>query len=146
MPVKKILLALLLVLLIAGGVWAYYRFLYVENPRDAYLRTVAAAMLGDEDQFLAGFTEESRPLVAGLLALSRGDDARSSQRHPYYYLVTENIEGVDTEEDHAWIKVKRAGDSGSRSRYDIPLLRKDHSWFIDALQFTGKERVVKLAR
>ncbi len=143
---KKILLSLLLAALLIGGAWVYYRYFYVESPRDAYLRTVSAAMLGDEEQFLAGFTDESRPLVAGLLALSRGDDARSSQRHPYYYLVTENIESVDTEEDHAWVRVKRAGDSGSRTHYDVPLLRKDHTWLIDALSFTGKERAVKLGR
>lgn len=143
---KKILLSLLLVALLLGGAWAYYRYFYVENPRDAYLRTVAAAMLGDEEQFLSGFTEESRPLVAGLLALSRGDDARSSQRHPYYYLVTENLESIDVQDDHAWVRVKRAGDSGSRSHYDVPLLRKDHTWLIDALSFTAKERAHKLGR
>lgn len=139
---KKLILSILLLALLGGAAWAYWKFLYVEAPEKAFLRTVSAAMLGDEQAFLEGFTEESRPLVAGLLALSRGDDLRASNRHPYYYLVSENLEGVEVEGDRAWVKLRRMGDAGSKAKYDVPLVRAGNSWRIDALQFTGKERVV----
>jgi hypothetical protein len=143
---KKIIIAVLLVALLAGGAYAYYRFLYVRDARDVYLSIVSAAMLGDEEAFLDGFTKESKPLVGGLLALSRGDDARKSSRHPYYYLVTENIESVEVEGDKAWVKLRRASDQGSQAKYDVPLVRDGNSWKIDALQFTAKERVIQRVR
>jgi hypothetical protein len=139
--VKKLILSVLLLALVAGGLYAYYRWFYVENPRDTFLRTTSAAMLGDEDGFLSGFTEESRPLVSGLLALSRSDDVRSSTRHPYYYLVTEDVVSVDVEGDKAWVKLKRMGDQ-SGSKYDVPMVRAGNTWKIDALLFTGKDHVV----
>lgn len=139
---KKLIVAVLVLLLVAGAMFAYYKFFYFEDPKDAYLRTVAAAMLGDEDSFLDGFTEESRPLVAGLLALSRADDVRSSKRHPYHYLVTENVDSAIVEGDKAWLKLRRMGDAGSKARYDVPLVKTGNTWKIDALEFTGQERVV----
>lgn len=141
---KKLILSVLLLALVAGGLYAYYRWFYVENPRDTFLRTTSAAMLGDEQGFLDGFTEESRPLVSGLLALSRSDDVRSSPRHPYYYLVTEDVVSVDVEGDKAWVKLKRMGDQ-SGSKYDVPMQRAGNTWKIDALQFTGKEHFVAKA-
>jgi hypothetical protein len=134
--VKKLILTVLLFALVAGGLYAYYRWFYVENPRDTFLRTTSAAMLGDEDGFLA--------LVSGLLALSRSDDVRSSTRHPYYYLVTEDVVSVDVEGDKAWVKLKRMGDQ-SGSKYDVPMVRAGSTWKIDALLFTGKEHVVARA-
>lgn len=140
---KKLIFSILLLLLLVGGAFLYWKFLHVENPRDVYLRTVSAAMLGDEERFLDGFTEKSRPLVAGLLALARSDDARSSNRHPYYYLVSENVEGDPIiEGDIAWLKLRRMGDAGSKATYDVPLVKDGGTWKIDALQFTGKDRVV----
>jgi hypothetical protein len=143
---KKILVTLLVLALVGGAVWAWYRFLYVQDPRDAYLAIVSAAMLGDEEAFLDGFTPDSKPLVGGLLALSRGDDVRRSSRHPYYYLVSEQVESVEVEGDRAWVKLRRMGDQGSRARYDVPLVRDGHTWKIDALRFTAKERVLQQAR
>ena len=138
---KKALLALLLVGLLAGGLYAYQRWFWVEDPKDAFLRTVSAAMLGDEDGFLAGFTDESRPLVSGLLALSRSDDVRSSSRHPYHFLVTENIVAVTPDgTDRVWLKLQRMGD-GSGSKYDVPLQKTGQTWKIDALAFNGKEHI-----
>jgi hypothetical protein len=139
---KKLIVSILLVVLIAGALYAYYRWFYVENPRDAFLRTVSAAMLGDEDGFLNGFTDDSRPMVAGLLALSRSDDVRSSTRHPYHFLVTEDVVSVSPEgPDRVWMKLRRMGD-GSGSKYDVPLAKTGNTWKIDALAFTGKEHAI----
>lgn len=143
---KKIIVVLLLLVLIGGGVYLYMRFLHVEDPSKAYLRTVSAAMLGDEELFLAGFTDQSRPLVSGLLALSRGNDPRRTRNHPYFYLVTEDIEDVQVEEDVAWLTLKRAGDKGRKSAYDLKLVKVEGTWKIDALSFTGKTRKKDRAR
>jgi hypothetical protein len=145
---KKVIVALLLVALIAGGVYAYLRFVYVAPVDKAFLRTVAAATLGDEEVFLDGFTARSRPLVAGLLGLSRGKDPRHARSHPYYYLVTEEIEAIDVQPDGetAWLTVRRPGDRGRRSSYDIKLVVEDGAWRIDALAFTGKQRTIDRAR
>lgn len=137
---KKAIAALLLLLAIAGGIRAWAKWLRVESPRDAWLRATSAAMLGDEATFLAGFTDESRPLVAGLLAHARGDDPRQSKAHPYFYLVSENLEAVAIDGDTAWLTLRRQSDTGSGSRYDVPMRRVGQTWKIDALRFSGKER------
>ena len=137
---KKALMVMLVVALVAGAGYAYMRFLHVEDPGDAYLRTVSAAMLGDEQLFVDGFTKESRPLVAGLLALSRGRDPKRVKSHPYYYLVSENIDEVVVDEDIAWLTVRRAGDKGTRGGYDIKLVKDQGTWKIDALAFNAKRR------
>lgn len=140
---KKLLIGLLLVALIGGGVFLFMKFRHlVEDPADAYRRTVAAALMGDEDLFLAGFTEQSRPLVAGLLALGEGQHPRKTRTHPYHFLVTENVEGVELEEDQAWVRVRRMGSRDRKATYDIPMIKGDAGWQIDALQFTGKKRAV----
>ena len=143
---KKLLVILLLLALIGGGVFAYFKFLHVEDARDAYLRTVAAAMLGDEKTFLDGFTERSRPLVAGLIALSRGKDPRQHRDHPYHYLVTEDIESVEIEDDEAWVRVRRMGDRSRKGAYDVRMEKVDGTWKIDALSFDAKKRQVDRAR
>ena len=132
--------------LIGGGVFAYFKFLHVEDPREAYLRTVAAAMLGDEKQFLDGFTEQSRPLVAGLLALSRGKHPKKSRQHPYHFLVTEDVESTDVDGDNAFVRVRRMGSRDRRATYDVPMAKVAGSWKIDALRFTGKKRQVDRSR
>ncbi len=142
---KKLIVTILLVALLAGAAYAYMKYFYVEKPKDAFLRAASAAMLGDEEGFLDGFTEESRPLMAGLLALSRADDVRTSKRHPYYFLVTENIEDAQIDGDHAWLKCRRMGDQ-SNAKYDVPLVKVGQTWKIDALQFTGKEHVTSKAK
>lgn len=136
---KKLLLTFLVLALIAGAAFVYWKYVYAENPRDAFLRTSSSGMLGDEAGFLDGFTEESRPLVAGLLALARADDVRSSARHPYYYLLTENVEGVDVDGDRAVVKLRRMGDKAIGAKYDVALAKVGNSWKIDAFSFTGKE-------
>lgn len=143
---KKLIVVVLLLLLIAGGVFAYFKFLHVEDARDAYLRTVAAAMLGDEKTFLDGFTEKSRPLVAGLLALSRGTHPTKSRNHPYHFLITEDIEGVEMGEEQAWVSVRRMGSKNRKGVYDVPMQKVEGTWKIDALAFEAKKRQVDRAR
>ena len=137
---KKVLVVLLSFAVVAGAGYAYMRFLHVEDPGDAYLRTVSAAMLGDEQLFIDGFTKKSRPLVAGLLALSRDRDPRRAKAHPYYYLVSENIDAVEVNDDIAWLTVRRAADKGARGGYDIKLVKDQGTWKIDALAFNAKRR------
>jgi len=144
--VKKLLVVLLLLLLIGGGVFAYFKFLHVEDASKAYLRTVAAAMLGDDKAFLDGFTEQSRPLVAGLLALSRGKHPRKHRDHPYHFLVTEDIESVDMGDEEAFVRVRRVGDRSKKGTYDVRMVQVDGTWKIDALSFDAKKRRVDRAR
>ena len=139
---KRLLGVALVLLVIAAGAWVYWRQFWTESPTEAWLHTTAAAKAGDEQGFLAGFTDESRPLVAGLLAHARGDDPKTSHQHPYFYLVTENIESVDLAGDTAWLKLRRQTDLGAGTAYEVPLRKDGRTWKIDALQFTGKARVV----
>ncbi len=139
---KKLLAVVAVLAVIAGGVFAWYKYVRVESPKDAWLRTTSAAMLGDEQAFLAGFTDQSRPLVASLLAHARGEDPKQSRQHPYFYLVSENLESVDIDGDTAWLKLRRQSDTGAGSKYDVPMQKVGTSWQIDALRFTGKERAV----
>ena len=143
---KKLLLVLLVALIVGGAVFAYFKFLHVEDPSKAYLRTVAAAMLGDEEVFLEGFTEQSRPLVAGLLALSAGQHPKKTRAHPYHFLVTENVEEVTVEGEQAWVRVRRMGSRARKATYDIPMKKVEGTWQIDALQFTAAKRQVDRAR
>lgn len=139
---KKVLAVLVVLLVLAGGVFGWYRYVRVESPKEAWLRTTSAAMLGDEQTFLAGFTDQSRPLIAGLLARARGEDAKTSRQHPYFYLVSENLESVDLDGDTAWLKLRRQTDTGAGAKYDVPMQKVGRTWQIDALRFTGKERAV----
>lgn len=148
---KKLLLLLLLGALAGGGVWAFFRFVYVEPPEKVYLRAVAAASLGDEEGFLAAFTAPSRPVVAGLLGLARGRDPRADRAHPYYFLVTERIEGSESEKvgetEVTWLTLRRRGDQARATAYDLRMVREPGKpWLIDALAFTGKRRAVDRAR
>ncbi len=145
---KKAILTFLIVAVIAGGVWAYMRFVYVPPVDTTFLATVAAARIGDEETFLAGFSAKSRPVVAGLLGLARGRDPRTSRSHPFFFLVTEQIEGIDVEPsgEVAWLTLRRPGDSGQKSAYDLRLVLEERVWRIDALSFTGKRRVEDRAR
>lgn len=122
--------------LAAGGWWSWGRWQTV-TPEDAFLRATASAALGDEDAFVAGFTQDSRPLVAALLALARGDDPKTSTRHPYHWLLTEQIESADVQGDQAWLRVRRPGATQS---YDVPMRKVDGGWYIDALAFDAKRR------
>lgn len=145
---KKAIVGLLLLALIGGAVWAYLRFVYVPPVDKTFLATVAAARIGDEETFLQGFTHKSRPVVAGLLGLARGRDPRTSRSHPFFFLVTELVEGVEVEAsgEVAWLTLRRPGDSGQKSSYDLRLVLEDRAWRIDALSFTGKRRVIDRAR
>ena len=137
---KKLLAVVAVLAVIGGGVFTWYKYVRVESPKDAWLRTTSAAMLGDEQAFLAGFTDQSRPLVASLLAHARGEDPKQSRQHPYFYLVSENLESVDIDGDTAWLKLRRQTDTGAGSKYDVPMQKVGATWQIDALRFTGKER------
>ena len=148
---KKVLIALLVLILMVAAIFGAWKVLFDEQPDHALLRTVAAAMLGDEKAFLDGFTEDSRPLVGAALSLAKGEDMARSPRHPYYYLATENI--VSTEKDdleNARIRVRRPGDDKSPG-YDIPMVRVCDqkyliagycllpTWKIDGKKFDAKK-------
>ncbi len=145
---KKALLGLFLVLVIGGLAWAYLRFFYVPPVDKAFLSAVAAARLGDEQAFLSAFTDKSRPVIAGLLGLARGRDPRTTRSHPFYFLVTERIEGVEVEPSGtvAWLTLRRDSDQSTKSSYDLRLVLEERVWRIDAFSFTGQRRVVDRAR
>ena len=138
---KKVLIAVLLLALIGAGVWAYFHFFHQEDVRAVYQRVVASAMLGDEEAFLEGFTKESRPIVGALMDLSRTQDPRVSQSHPYYYLVTEQIEDVQVDGKTALLTLKRAHDKSVGTAYSVEMVKVEEGWKIDALSFTGRALV-----
>ena len=57
---KKWIAAFALLLVLVVGAFAWYRYIRVETPKEAWLRATSAAMLGDEQTFLAAFTDQSR--------------------------------------------------------------------------------------
>lgn len=147
---KKVLVALLVLALMVGGIFLAWKILVDEPPEDSLLRAAAAAMIGDEQGFLDGFTDDSRPMVAAILAMARGEDMSRSKRHPYYYMATENIVAVERDtQEFARIHVRRPGDDKGRG-YHIPMVRGCDPkylmmntvclvprWQIDAKRFTG---------
>lgn len=147
---KKLLIALLVLLLMIGALVLAWKIFVDEPPEKCVLRTAAAAMLGDEQGFLDGFTDDSRAIVAAVLALSRGEDMAKSPRHPYYFLATENIVSVERDNaEFARVRVRRPGDDKSQG-YDIPMSRGCvpkyliverfclvPTWQIDAKRFSG---------
>lgn len=149
---KKLLIVCLLALVVAGATWAYLRFLHKTSPGDVYLTTASAAMLGDEETFLSGFTPASRPILSALMELNRSRDPRTSSTHPYYFLVTEQVEDVGEPQPGAdgqrevWLTLKRAGDKATGTEYSVRMVALDEGWRIDALSFTGKKHVVDQVR
>jgi hypothetical protein len=149
--VKKVLIAILVLLLLIAAVVGLWYWRYDEKPDQALLRTVACATLGDEEGFLDGFSDDSRGLVSAVMALSRGEDLSKSPRHPYYYLATENIVSVEHDAvGEARVRVRRPGDDKSKG-YDIPMVRQCEAkylildkycllpqWKIDAKRFDAK--------
>lgn len=147
---KKVLIALLVLLLMIGLLFVAWKFIVDEPPESCVLRVAAAATLGDETAFLDGFTDDSRQMVAAVLALSRGEDMAKSPKHPYYFLATENIVSADRESpESARVRVRRPGDDKGQG-YDIPMARGCvpkylimekfclvPTWQIDAKRFTG---------
>lgn len=146
---RKLLLVLVLGALVGAGWWAWQRFVHVASPEEAFLATMARASLGDEEGFVQGFTEDARPIVAGVLALSRGENPHRDRNHPYYYLVTENIDEVRVTGDQAWVRVRRAGVRTTSAVYDVPMRLEGGSsllgfhfggsWRIDGLAFTARK-------
>ncbi len=69
-----------------------------EEPSKAYDRLVFFAKMGNEEAFLDGFTERSRPLVRTVLALRRtyGDDVNKDS-DPYLALVMDEVESTEIE-------------------------------------------------
>ena len=147
---KKLLVALVVLALMIGLLYAVWYFFVVEPPERTVLRSAAAAMLGDEEAFLDGFTDDSQALVKTVLALSRGEDMGKSNKHPYFLLATENIVSVEKDSaDEVRVRVRRPGDEKSQG-YDIPMARGClpkynlfdkvclvPRWLIDAKKFTG---------
>lgn len=148
---KKLLIAILVLILLIAAIWGVWYWQFDEKPDQALLRTVACAMLGDEDGFLEGFSDDSRGLVAAVLALSKGEDLAKSPRHPYYYLATENIVAVERDTlTEVRVRVRRPGDEKSKG-YDIPMVRQCEAkylildkwcllpqWKIDGKRFDAK--------
>ncbi|GMV40247.1 MAG: hypothetical protein AMXMBFR64_19630 [Myxococcales bacterium] len=122
---KKLLVVLILAALVAGGWWAWDRWFRGGSPSDAYRRMVNAARLGDEDTFLEGFTEKSRPLVKALIALSR--DYEVVREDPYERIVLSDVVGETVEGDRATIVTEQ----GRKTR-EIRMTKVDGRWQIDA--------------
>jgi len=149
---KKFLVAILVLCLMIAALYGAWKLFVEEPPDKAVLRAAAAAMLGDQEAFLDNFTPDSRQMVAAVLALSRGEDMSKSNKHPYFFLATENIVAVERDDaENARVRVRRPGDDKSAG-YDIPMSRGCNpkylildkvclvpTWLIDAKRFDAKQ-------
>lgn len=124
---KKLLVLLLIAALAAGGWWAWDHWFRAGSPSDAYRRMVNAARLGDEDAFLEGFTEESRPLIKALIALSRDYDV--VQEDPYERIVLADVVAETVDGDRATLVIEQ----GRKTR-DLRMKKVDGRWQIDAFE------------
>ena len=124
---KKLLVVLLIAALAAGGWWAWDHWFRAGSPSDAYRRMVNAARLGDEDTFLEGFTEESRPLIKALIALSR--DYEVVQEDPYERIVLSDVVAETVDGDQATVLTEQG-----RNTRDVRMKKVDGRWVIDAFE------------
>lgn len=124
---KKLLVLLILAALVAGGWWAWDHWFRAGSPSDAYRRMVNAARLGDEETFLEGFTDQSRPLVKALIALSR--DYEVVREDPYERIVLSDVVAETVEGDVATIVTEQ----GRKTR-DIRMKKVEGRWQIDAFE------------
>lgn len=124
---KKLLVVLIVAALAAAGYWTYNRYFRGGSPKDAYLRMINAARLGDEDGFLDGFTDDSMKLVKSLIALSRDYDA--AQADPYERLVFSEVISEQVDGDQAVLMTQ-----DHRKTREIHMVKVDGRWKIDAFE------------
>ena len=114
-----------------------------EKPEDAYSRLVFHARMGNEEAFLEGFTEQSRPLIKTLLALRRTyGDVVDTDSDPYMALVLEEVAEVSIEEkeielpgstDTELRKVATLRVTDGQIYREIIMIEYEDGWKIDAL-------------
>lgn len=124
---KKIVIGILMVAVVAGAWWVYDRYVGNLSPSEEIQRMVSAARLGDEEGFVDGFTEESGPMVGALLALSKTYShvrVNPITRIAEAELVDEQIDG-----DVATVVIQHR----SKTR-EIPMVWTANGWKIDAFE------------
>ena len=128
---KKIVIGLVTVALLAGLWWVYDRYVGNLSPSQEIERMVSAARLGDEQGFVDGFTKESGPMIGALLALSKTYShvrVNPITRIAEAELVDEQIEG-----DVAIVMIQHR----SKTR-EIPMVWTEDGWKIDAFEMDAK--------
>lgn len=124
---KKLLVVLIIAALAAAGYWTYNRYFRGGSPKDAYMRMINAARLGDEDGFLDGFTDDSEKLVKSLIALSRSYEAVRAD--PYERLVFSEVISEQVDGDQALLITQ-----DHRKTREIHMVKVEGEWKIDAFQ------------
>ncbi len=96
------------------------------GPKEVYLDMTTAAMLGDREGFLEGFTDTSRAQVEALISLSEAYGLREA--NPFELLVFDAVEDVTTNEagDEAILLVRTRG-----KKKKILMVQQDGQWRID---------------
>ena len=97
-----------------------------KSPTEAYVDMTTSAQLGDQEGFLAGFTERSRDLVGSMISLSEAYGVQDT--NPYQLLVFDSVDGerIEPDGDRAILDVRRGGNTRK-----ILMVREDGEWRID---------------
>jgi hypothetical protein len=95
-----------------------------KGPREVYYEMATAAEFGDAEGFLAGFTEESKQLVASQISLTEAYGLK--KENPVALLVFPSVDGVEEKDDEAILTVSR----GTVERR-IVMVKTDAGWKID---------------
>ena len=124
---RKMLMTLFLVALAFAGWWVFDRHVANHSPSDEIQEMISAARLGDQERFIAGFTEESGRIISAMLSLSEAySHVRKSpiERLAEAQLIDETITG------NTAVVLMQARD---RTR-EIPMVWTSAGWKVDAFE------------
>lgn len=124
---RKMLMTLFLVALALAGWWVFDRHVANHSPSDEIQEMISAARLGDQERFIAGFTEESGRIISAMLSLSEAySHVRKSpiERLAEAQLIDETITG------NTAVVLMQARD---RTR-EIPMVWTSAGWKVDAFE------------
>lgn len=94
------------------------------GPKEVYYDMATAAEFGDAEGFLAGFTEESKQLIASQISLTEAYGLK--KENPVALLVFPSVDGVEEKDDEAILTVSR-GTVEKR----IVMVKTEEGWKID---------------
>ena len=122
---KKWISIVLAIVILAGGWWAFDRYVANLSPSDELTRMVSAARMGDDAGFVSGFTEESGKIISALLSLSR--NFGHVRTHPVERIAEAEIVDETIEGDRAKVLIQHR----NKTR-EIPMIWTDRGWKVDA--------------
>lgn len=124
---KKMVIALVILILAGAGWWVFDRHVANHSPSDEIRQMVSAARIGDTERFIDGFTDESGRVIAAMLSLAEAySHVRKSpiERLAEAQLVDETVNG-----DTAIVLMQ----TRDRTR-EIPMVWTSSGWKVDAFE------------